>query len=52
MKGGNFAKHIFAKCPKNKINLKIKNLFDDQNGIGHVLKTSILNTSNHGMCGS
>ena len=41
--GGNFANHIFVKCPSQK-----KNVFDSQNGIWQVLKTSILNTAPHG----
>ena len=36
MTSGNFAKHIFVKCPPKKI--------DNKNGIWQVLKTSILNT--------
>ena len=36
---GNFAKHIHVKCPKTK-----KNIFDGQNDIWQVLKTSILKT--------
>ena len=38
MKGGNFAEHIFVKCP-----LKKRKKFDSQNGIRQALKISILN---------
>jgi hypothetical protein len=41
MKGENFAKHIFVKCPKTQ---QKKNFFDDQNGVWQMLKTWIFNT--------